>query len=139
MGTQQILLIVFSIIIIGIAVAVGISMFNNQSENADRQAVISELDILATVSLTVYKIHKMYGGSGGVWDLDDIGHWLGGGYDFNADSLHNDVGDFGFSSEGDILTIVGLGSETGNDDINPVQATTLVTGKTRAIDTTIDN
>ncbi len=39
MGTQQILLIVLSVIIVGIAVAVGITMFNQQAENSNQKCL----------------------------------------------------------------------------------------------------
>ena len=38
MGTQQILMIVLSVIVVGAAVAVGIQMFDNQSRNQARAA-----------------------------------------------------------------------------------------------------
>nr|MBC8383659.1 hypothetical protein [Candidatus Cloacimonadota bacterium] len=47
MGTQQILLIVLSVIIVGIAVAVGITMFNAQSVNSNRNACIADMNNFA--------------------------------------------------------------------------------------------
>ena len=43
MGQQQLLLIVLSVIIVGIAVAVGITTFQSNAVEANRQAVISDL------------------------------------------------------------------------------------------------
>ena len=43
MGTQQILLIVLSVIIVGVAVAVGIQMFNTQRDSSELQAIASDL------------------------------------------------------------------------------------------------
>ena len=51
MGTQQILLIVLSVIIVGIAVAVGITMFNAQATNSNRQAVVGDMNNLASSAL----------------------------------------------------------------------------------------
>ena len=43
MGTQQILMIVLSVIVVGAAVAVGIQMFDTQANNQARNAQISDL------------------------------------------------------------------------------------------------
>ncbi|MCD4819767.1 MAG: hypothetical protein K8S23_13865 [Candidatus Cloacimonetes bacterium] len=64
MGTQQILLIVLSVIIVGIAVAVGISMFNAQSLNSSRQAVVSDMNNYAVQAQTYYKTPTNMGGTG---------------------------------------------------------------------------
>ena len=48
MGTQQLLLIVLGVIIVGIAIAVGITIFNNQAYNANQQAVSQELNTLGS-------------------------------------------------------------------------------------------
>ena len=43
MGTQQILLIVLSVIIVGVAVSVGIQMFNTQKDSGAMQAIATDL------------------------------------------------------------------------------------------------
>ena len=64
MGTQQILLIVLSVIIVGIAVAVGISMFNAQSLNSARQAIASDMNNYAVQAQTYWKTPTNMGGAG---------------------------------------------------------------------------
>ncbi len=64
MGTQQILLIVLSVIIVGIAVAVGISMFNQQSVNSARQAIVSDMNNFAVQAQAFYKTPTSMGGAG---------------------------------------------------------------------------
>jgi len=44
MGQQQLLLIVLGVIIVGIAVVVGINLFNANATNANRDGVISDLN-----------------------------------------------------------------------------------------------
>lgn len=64
MGTQQLLLIVLGVIIVGIAIAVGITIFNNQSYNANQQAVSSELNTYGSMVLQWWKTPAAQGGAG---------------------------------------------------------------------------
>ncbi len=50
MGQQQLLLIILGVIIVGIAVAVGISMFTSQSDEATKDQVVQDLNNLCTAS-----------------------------------------------------------------------------------------
>jgi len=82
MGTQQILLIVLSVIIVGIAVAVGISMFNTQSAAADQQAVNADLQSFAAQVIAYLKTPTSMGGGGhavAAGDETAIGQWMGWG------------------------------------------------------------
>lgn len=141
MGTQQILLIVLSVIIVGIAVAVGITMFNAQAANSNRQAVVGDLNNLAASALAFYKTPTTHGGGGNSWsaDVDNVGNWLGYSYSTSTNTLSTGNGSYVLSVSGDVLTIVGTGNETGNDGSTDVQATITVTGATSAIATTINN
>jgi Tfp pilus assembly protein PilN len=47
MGQQQLLLIILGVIIVGIAVAVGITMFQDNAVDQNRSAVIADLTTLA--------------------------------------------------------------------------------------------
>ncbi|HPC35641.1 MAG TPA: hypothetical protein P5067_04985 [Candidatus Marinimicrobia bacterium] len=64
MGTQQILMIVLSVIIVGVAVGVGITMFQNQARTSNRQAVVADLNNLASQAIAYYKMPKSMGGGG---------------------------------------------------------------------------
>ncbi len=44
MGQQQLLLIILGVIIVGVAVAVGISMFSTQSDEATKDQVVQDLN-----------------------------------------------------------------------------------------------
>lgn len=141
MGTQQILLIVLSVIIVGIAVAVGITMFNAQATNSNRQAVIGDLNNLAASALAFYKTPSTHGGGGTSWssDVDNVGNWLGYSYDTSNNTLTTGNGSFVLSVASDVLTIVGTGSETGNDGSTNVQATITITGASSSVATTVNN
>ena len=141
MGTQQILLIVLSVIIVGIAVAVGITMFNAQATNSNRQAIVGDMNNLASSALAFYKTPTTHGGGGGSWtaEIDNVGTWLGYDYDTGTNACSTGNGAFTLSLAGDVVTIIGVGNELGNDGSTNVQATMTVTGATSAISTTIDN
>lgn len=65
MGQQQFLLIVLAIIVIGVAISVGISLFINQSYINNQQSCAAELqNNYCTLSLQYYKTPKAQGGAG---------------------------------------------------------------------------
>jgi len=87
MGTQQILLIVLSVIIVGIAVAVGITMFNAQSVNSNRSACIADMNNFAASTLAFYKTPTSHGGAGSdstEVTVKKVGNYIG--VDFNGTS-----------------------------------------------------
>ena len=65
MGQQQLLLIILGVIIVGIAIAVGISMFTAGSVQSNKDAIINDLNNLAANAYQ-YRIRpsSMGGGSG---------------------------------------------------------------------------
>lgn len=65
MGQQQLLLIILGVIIVGIAIAVGLSLFSAQSVQANKDAIINDLNNLAAHAYQ-YKIRpsSMGGGDG---------------------------------------------------------------------------
>jgi hypothetical protein len=71
MGTQQILLIVLSVVVVGIAVAVGITMFQNQAVNSARQSIMSDLNNFAAQAMAWYKMPESMGGGGQVASITE--------------------------------------------------------------------
>jgi hypothetical protein len=66
MGQQQLLLIVLGVIIVGIAIVVGINLFNANSISSNRDAIVSDLNNLAAMAHEYYsKPTAMGGGSSG--------------------------------------------------------------------------
>ena len=138
MGTQQILLIVLSVIIVGIAVAVGITMFNAQATNSNRQAIMGDMNNLASSALAFYKTPTTHGGGGNTWGiLADLGSWLG--YDWDGTVCTTGNGTYTITTAGDVLTIVGVGTELGNNGTSNVQGQLLVTGATSGIVASVIN
>jgi len=63
MGQQQLLLIILGVIIVGIAIAVGLSLFSAQSVQSNRDAIINDLNNLASQAYQ-FRIRPMSMGGG---------------------------------------------------------------------------
>ena len=64
MGQQQLLLIILGVIIVGIAIAVGITLFGSSSVSSNRDAIVNDLNNLAANAYQ-YKIRPITMGGGG--------------------------------------------------------------------------
>jgi len=72
MGQQQLLLIVLGVIIVGIAVVVGINLFNANAEEAAKDGVVSDCTNLGAMAQQHYKKPAAMGGGGNSfvnWDV----------------------------------------------------------------------
>ena len=130
MGTQQILMIVLSVIIVGIAVGVGITMFQNQAKNSNRQAVIADLNNFAAMAEAFYKVPASMGGGGnGNPGFQNSNHELSYYLGFSSsDTTSNGNGEYKLSGFGQhTVTITGTGTEIGNDDSNKLSANIVLT------------
>jgi len=81
MGQQQLLLIILGVIIVGVAIAVGISMFSGQSVASNKDAIITDIATLGA-DVYQYKIRptSMGGGNGSYtgYTLSTTGAWGSG-------------------------------------------------------------
>ena len=68
MGQQQLLLIVLGVIIVGIAVVVGINLFNANAEEAAKDGVVSDNTNLGAMAQQFYKKPLSMGGGGNTFD-----------------------------------------------------------------------
>lgn len=68
MGQQQLLLIILGVIVVGIAVAVGITMFQDGAGSANRDAVVSDLMNLASRAQQYYRRPSSTGGGGNTFN-----------------------------------------------------------------------
>ncbi|MCL6495966.1 MAG: hypothetical protein K6T54_14485, partial [Ignavibacterium sp.] len=64
MGQQQLLLIVLGVIIVGIAVVVGINLFNANAEESAKDSLVSEGTNLGAMAQQFYKKPVAMGGGG---------------------------------------------------------------------------
>ena len=117
MGQQQLLLIVLGVIVVGIAVVVGINLFNANATSANRDGVVSDLNNLGAMAQQFYKKPISMGGGGNTF----TGWTIPTGLDSTAN------GSYVPSVSATSVTVVGTGTEPGNDGTNPVQATATVT------------
>jgi Tfp pilus assembly protein PilE len=67
MGQQQLLLIILGVIVVGIAVAVGITMFNDSATSSNRDALTNDLINLASRAQQYYRRPIALGGGGGTF------------------------------------------------------------------------
>ena len=64
MGQQQLLLIVLGVIIVGIAVVVGINVFTASSFEANKSALVSDLQTIGSMAQQYYRKPSAMGGGG---------------------------------------------------------------------------
>ena len=64
MGQQQLLLIILSVIIVGIAIAVGINMFQTNAVDSNRQAIVSDVMNLGAKAHRYYRTPTSLAGGG---------------------------------------------------------------------------
>src|SRR5512134_1075091 len=69
MGQQQLLLIILGVIVVGIAVAVGITMFTDNAVSANKDAVTNDLVNLASRAQQFYRRPTALGGGQGSFVL----------------------------------------------------------------------
>ncbi len=145
MGQQQLLLIVLGIIIVGIAIAVGVTMFQSSAVDTNRQAMIGDLANLAAKAQRFYRTPSALGGgsqsfNGFYLSPVDTGN-ANGSYSVTATrpsgTSYVSGSTTAISSDVDSIYIVGCGKEIGDDGSNKVKAYVTVTAT--SINTTILN
>jgi len=125
MGTQQILMIVLSVIVVGAAITIGIQMFDTQYQNQIKNAIVQDLQRMSVEAQAWYRTAFMAGGGGNYLDRRQAGSdfiqipadpltMIMQYIDRNANvsaqinQIHNENGDYTFTWEEPILTITGL-------------------------------
>ncbi len=144
MGQQQLLLIVLSVIIVGVAIAVGVTQFQSNAQDSNRQAIISDLVNYASKAQRFYRTPKQLGGG----EQDFNGFTLSSIENSNANGDYNVTATEpsgtgpvtaggSISATAQTMYIVASGKETGTDGTNPVKAYVTITAD--SIGTTILN
>mgnify|MGYP007068945632 CR=1 FL=1 len=78
MGTQQVLMIVLSVVIVGSAIVIGFTMMSAPQQNTMRQHAIYDLQFFASQIIAYKKTPtSMGGGFGNTFDKDNLGNYLG--------------------------------------------------------------
>ncbi len=125
MGQQQLLLIILGVIIVGIAVAVGITMFQDNAISANKDAVINDLVQLAAKAQQHYRKPTSLGGGGNSYTgIDSAGSLV------SAAFHHNDNGVYVVTTTGATsIKITGYGrSQDANGSYPTIVMTVLPTG-----------
>jgi len=131
MGQQQLLLIVLSVIIVGIAVVVGINMFSASAASANLEAVTSDLLNLASRAQQYYVKPSGMGGGGNSFSgitISDL-----------TPKTSNDNGSYSISTAGTatLVGIQGVGVQDGDSD--GTNCTVVVTVFSDSIATSVSN
>jgi hypothetical protein len=111
MGQQQLLLIILGVIVVGIAVVVGITMFQDNAISANRDAVTNDLVNLGARAQQFYRRPTSLGGGQNSFNLlgTDMSKLVNGA---TATSWINPNGTYTISSGGDQeITLRGQGTE----------------------------
>lgn len=128
MGQQQLLLIVLGVIIVGIAVVVGISVFTASGSAANRDAVIADLTNLTSMAQQYYRKPTALGGGNRTftgWSLPS-----------SLDTTGNGVYTVTIAAQS--VTLTGTGNENGNNGTSAVKVT-MILGPDAITSTTINN
>ena len=135
MGAQQLLLIALATIIVGVAVFVAIVLFKGNSQSSNRDAVIADLENLATTAQQYYRKPTTLAGGG----YDYLGfNFMGidtgnenGSYSVTASLPTGTTYVPGSTSPISVSThtlyIVGCGKMLGDDGVDPVKVYLAVT------------
>ena len=116
MGQQQLLLIVLGVIVVGIAVVVGINLFNANAVSSNRDGVVSDLNNLGAMAQQYYKKPASMGGGGNTFTGWTIPTQL----DTTANGFYTKT------VAAQSVVLVGTGNEK-NDAGNLIQHTATVT------------
>ena len=115
MGQQQLLLIVLGVIIVGIAVVVGINVFTASSVQSNRDAVIADLTNLGSMAQQYYRKPAALGGGGNTF--------TGWTVPASLQQTPNMSANVALTTGAQTITLVGTGTETGDDGTNKVSVT----------------
>lgn len=130
MGQQQLLLIVLGVIVVGIAIVVGINLFNANAQQANRDGVISDLQNLAAMAQAHFKKPAAMGGGGNSFTNSNGGTaWA---IPTNLATSPNGTYAITTQAAGN-LVITGTGNQLGNDGAANVGATMTVTANAATV------
>ncbi|OGU73256.1 MAG: hypothetical protein A2V93_03040 [Ignavibacteria bacterium RBG_16_34_14] len=108
MGQQQLLLIVLGVIVVGIAVVVGINLFNANAVSSNRDGVVSDLNNLGAMAQQHY---KKPGSMGGGSNTFNTGGPIGNGWEIPSQLDTTANGNYSAALTAQSVTITGTGTE----------------------------
>jgi hypothetical protein len=124
MGQQQLLLIILGVIIVGIAIAVGLSLFSAQSVQSNHDALINDINNIAANAYQHYIRPSSMGGGANAYDNSKGGT----AYQIPTRMSSNENGTYAATNAPALCTIVGTSSSVANATVTgAVDATGHVT------------
>ncbi|MDH4069198.1 MAG: hypothetical protein OEV30_02125 [Ignavibacteria bacterium] len=118
MGTQQLLLIVLGLILLGIAVTAGIFLFQDQSAATNRDEIANDLVYFAAQAQKFYRRPAVLGGGSNSFGGMTMAKLTSNPSNANGSYvLAPDPVPAGITS----ITVTGTGTETGHDAATPVE------------------
>ena len=123
MGQQQLLLIILGVIIVGIAVAVGITMFQDNAISANKDAVINDLVQISAKAQQFFRKPTSLGGGGNTYNgLTTIGTLVSTTFSDNDNGRYSVLAS---GSNDTMVTLIGTGKSQ-NPDASYPQITMVV-------------
>jgi len=117
MGQQQLLLILLTLILVGVAIVIGVVVSNVYSKDSNRNSIISELTNFGSQARKYYLETTQLGG----------GNQSFTGWSIPAGLSTTGSGTYTTSVTNQLIIIVGTGTEVGNDGVNKVKLTNYIT------------
>jgi len=114
MGSQQVLIIVIGVIVVGVAVGVGIMIFNNMTFSSNKSAIANDLQEFSTKMSQYWMLPSSMGGANqNISNVTDAG--VGSSLGFVAEAgvykISNENGEYRLLSiDNGVVVIAGLGS-----------------------------
>ncbi|MCX6122459.1 MAG: hypothetical protein NTX44_12700 [Ignavibacteriales bacterium] len=115
MGQQQLLLIILGVIIVGIAIAVGLSLFSAQSVQSNHDAIINDLNNIAANAYQHYIRPASMGG--GANSYDGTGAAGAAAYSIPTRMQTNENGTYTVKNTATACTITGKSSSVTGADV----------------------
>ncbi len=118
MGSQQLLLIVVGVVLIGIMIAVGMSMFKDQTASQNRDSISNDLVHFAVQAQKYWRRPLVLGGGAYSYNGLTLSHIVKNAT--NANGVYQLIPDPVGASDSSVV-LVGTGFNTGQDGATPVK------------------
>jgi hypothetical protein len=112
MGQQQLLLIILGVIIVGIAISVGLSLFSAQSIQSNKDAMINDMNNLAANAYQFRIRPRSMGGGSGAYT----------GYNIPQRLASNENASYVATPSANAITVVGTSVQNATNSITAVVA-----------------
>jgi len=132
MGAQQLLLLALSLLIVGVAIAVGIFLFTDNAIQQTRDQIQNEMLQLSVRARVYYRTPLNLGGGEHSFDnLTSISQLTTQAAGINAT--------YSFVNNGESLTLTAIGRETGADGATPIRIVMVILRDSAYFDESMNN